>query len=65
MTTENTLPAVGQPAPTFTVAGTLDAATALAIATPLVGGTLIAVLVGIAARRPVRQAAGSAPAADR
>ena len=43
----------------------LDAATALAIATPLVGGTLIAVLVGIAARRPVRQAAGSAPAADR
>ena len=29
MTTEKTLPAVGQPAPTFTVAGTLDAATAL------------------------------------
>jgi len=43
----------------------LDAATALAIATPLVGGTLIAALVGMAARRPVRRTAGSAPASDR
>ncbi len=43
----------------------LDAATALAIATPLVGGTLIAALVGMAARRPMRRAAGSAPASDR